>query len=67
MKPIWKGTPACSTAATMASVSARERAVGFSQKMALPAWAAATTISRWVLVGVATITAWMAGSASSSW
>ena len=41
----------------MASVSARDRAGGFSQKVVLPRAAAASTRSLWVLVGLAMTTA----------
>ena len=50
LKPIWNGTPAASTAASARSTSARSSDTGFSQKIALPASAAATIRSAWVSV-----------------
>jgi hypothetical protein len=50
LKPIMKGTPAASTAARARSTSTRPRLIGFSQKTALPARAAATVRSAWVSV-----------------
>ena len=43
LKPIWNGTPAASTSASARSTSARSSETGFSQKIALPARAAAAT------------------------
>jgi hypothetical protein len=47
------GTPAFSTASTMAFDSAPFRPSGFSQRIALPAWAAAMATSAWVSLGLA--------------
>src|ERR1035437_10125461 len=50
LKPICSFTPACSTAARARSIWPRLCAIGFSQKMCLPACAAWTMRSAWVLV-----------------
>ena len=47
------GTPAASTAATIASASAALRPSGFSHITILPAFAAAMAISGWVSLGLA--------------
>ncbi len=65
LKPIWNGTPACSTAASAASISARSSEIGFSQKIALPARAAATIRPTWVSVLVQIATASTSAAASS--
>ena len=56
LKPIMNGTPASSTAASARSTCSRSRLTGFSQKIALPACAAAMIRSTWVsvLVQIAT-------------
>ena len=41
-KPIWSGTPHSFTTASARSVDGTSSAIGFSQKMALPALAAAS-------------------------
>ena len=66
LKPIWNGTPAASTAASARSTSARSSDTGFSQKIALPASAAATIRSACVSVEVQIATASTSGAASSS-
>ena len=50
LNPIMNGTPAASTAASARSTCTRSRLTGFSQKIALPACAAAITRSTWVSV-----------------
>jgi hypothetical protein len=50
LKPTWKRTPARSTAWSARSTSASSSETGFSQRIALPAAAAATTWSTWVSV-----------------
>src|SRR4051794_21282660 len=66
LKPIWNGTPAASTAASARSTSARSSDTGFSQKIALPAPAAATISSACVSVGEQMATASTSGALSSS-
>src|SRR3954453_12460822 len=66
LKPIWNGTPAASTAAIARSTSSRSSETGFSQKIALPAPAAATMRSAWVSVLVQIATASTAGDPSTS-
>src|SRR5215218_8090541 len=66
LKPIWNGTPACSTAPSPRSTSSRASDTGFSQKIALPARAAWTMRSAWVGVLVQIATASTSGDASSS-
>src|SRR5262245_9324988 len=50
------GVPAFFAAPTIAWASSREAPRGFSQTTALPAWSAATAISRWPWFGVVTTT-----------
>jgi len=50
LKPICRGTPAFPTAANASSTKARSIDTGFSQKMALPAAAAAIINGTWVSV-----------------
>ena len=57
-------TPAAFAAATMASASARVVAIGFSQRMCLPAWAAAITGSAWAAAQVVTLTISTSGLAT---
>jgi hypothetical protein len=64
MKPAWNITPALAMAASIASVSSRVSAMGFSQKIGFPASAAAITTSRCVPVGEVTKAARSASSAS---
>ncbi len=66
LKPIMNGTPASSTAASARSTSSRSRLTGFSQKIALPACAAAMTRSTWVSVLVQIATVSTSSEASSS-
>ena len=66
MKPICNRTPACAAAAMARSVSARVRAIGFSQKMCLPAAAVATIRSACVSVAVQISTATMLSSARAA-
>ncbi len=66
LKPIWNGTPAASTAASAASTVARSSDTGFSQKIALPALAAATICGAWKPVGVQIATASTSAAAISS-
>jgi hypothetical protein len=65
MRPIWKKMPLRSTTSFMARVSPRESAGGFSQNVGRFRSAAATTMSRWVWVGLAITTASTCGSSSS--
>ena len=66
LKPIWNGTPAASTAASAASTVARSSETGFSQKIALPAAAAAIDLRAWKPVGVQIATASTSDAAISS-
>ena len=66
LKPIMNGTPASSTAASARSTSSRSRLTGFSQKIALPACAAAMIRSTWVSVLVQIATVSTSSEASSS-
>jgi hypothetical protein len=66
LKPIWNGTPASSTARSARSTSARSSDTGFSQKIALPASAAATMKSACVAVLEQIATASTPGNASIS-
>jgi hypothetical protein len=65
LKPIWNGTPASSTAASARSTSASSSEIGFSQKIALPARAAATIRSVCVSVLEQIATASTSASRSS--
>ena len=62
MNPSWKKTPVDSTVRFMSRASASEMASGFSQKMALPACAAARVTAPCVSVGVTMTTASTEGS-----
>lgn len=64
--PIVNLTPARWAAATIASASSSRVAIGFSQRMCLPASAAAMTGSAWAPAHVVTLTASTSGLASSS-
>ena len=66
LKPIMNGTPASSTAASARSTCSRSRLTGFSQKIALPACAAAMIRSTWVSVLVQIATVSTSSEASSS-
>jgi hypothetical protein len=57
MNPIWKKTPVRATSFSMAAVSGRVRAGGFSQNVGLPAWSDAMAMGRWVWVGLTMTTA----------
>ena len=56
-KPIWSGTPHSFTTARARSVEGTSSAMGFSQKMAFLARAAASICSAWAPVGVTITTA----------
>ena len=56
-KPIWSGTPHSFTTASARSVEGTSRAIGFSQKMAFLARAAASIWPAWAPVGVTITTA----------
>jgi hypothetical protein len=60
MKPICSFTPLARHAAIISSHSSTVMAMGFSQKMCLPALAQSTTMSRCRSVGATTMTALMA-------
>ena len=66
LKPICSFTPACSTAASARSIWPRLWAIGFSQKMCLPACAAWTMRSAWVSVEEQIRTASISGFAKIS-
>ena len=59
-------TPARPHAAAIASIRAVETSSGYSTKTCLPAAAASSTPSKYVPLGVATVTISIDGSASSS-
>ena len=66
LKPIWKCTPAASTAARAASSSSSPSPAGFSQKTCFPAAAAWAISEEWKRAGLAMITASISGSARMS-
>src|SRR5215218_188161 len=66
LKPIWNGTPACRTTLRARSTSTRSCETGFSQKIALPASAAAAISGACVSVLEQIATASTSGRAISS-
>ena len=66
MKPIWNGTPASATTASARSTAPSSSEIGFSQKIALPARAAASISDAWVSVLVQIATASTSAAASTS-
>ena len=65
LKPIMNCLPDSFQARSMRSQPSVVMAIGFSQKMCLPAWKAAQTYSSWVKSGLAMATASMSSRESS--